>query len=141
MNTSRVLTICVLLLCGSAFALGQNGSGNGSGSGSGAQTTDTSVPKVTTPYKILRQPSAEYTSAARRNGFEGRVRLKIVLLANGQVGTITLVPNENTVEAQKYGLVDTAIAAAKKIKFIPKRVNGVPVPIIITREYSFSSGL
>jgi TonB family protein len=100
--------------------------------------TDSSLPRVTAPYKILKQPKAKYTKAARKHGLEGSVILKITLLANGEIGAVTFVPRDRAEEVEKYGLVESAIQAARKIKFIPKKVNGVLMPVIITREYTFS---
>jgi TonB family protein len=60
------------------------------------------------------------------------VRLKITLLANGQVGSIvplTRLPN---------GLTERAIAAARLIRFEPKTINGTPVSVTVTREYTFT---
>lgn len=140
MKASRVLISCVLVLCGCVLAAGQsgNGSGNGSVSGSGGNVTGPSLPRVTTPYKMLKQPKAKYTRVARKAGVEGSVILKITLLASGQIGSVTYVPKEGADAVEKYGLVDRAIEAAKKIKFKPKTVNGVPMSVIITREYVFT---
>jgi len=85
-----------------------------------------------TPYRITFQPKAIYTDAARENNVQGGVRLKIVLLANGQIGSVT------SITELPDGLTEQAIAAAKQIKFEPKRVNGVPVSVIVTREYTFT---
>ena len=139
---------------GSGVGTGQGsgrgtGMGSGTGSGSGSGTGDgngdgtgpggggvppppTKRPAVTTPVKITYQPRAVYTNEARTNNIQGAVRLKITLLASGQVGSITPVtrlPN---------GLTEQAIAAARQIKFTPKMVNGVPTSVIITRDYTFS---
>ena len=113
------------------------GSGDGDGNGSGRGTGDGGPPpaakaKVTTPYKITFQPKATYTDTARSNNVQGAVRLKITLLASGQVGSI--VP----VTRLPDGLTEKAIAAARQIRFEPKMVNGVPVSVVVTREYTFT---
>ena len=87
---------------------------------------------MTTPYKITFQPKATYTDTARSNNVQGAVRLKITLLASGQVGSI--VP----VTRLPDGLTEKAIAAARQIRFEPKMVNGVPVSVVVTREYTFT---
>jgi len=113
---------------------GGNGDGNGDGDGSGGRggPPPAAIAKVTQPYKITFQPKATYTDAARSNNVQGAVRLKITLLASGQVGSI--VP----VTRLPDGLTEKAIAAAKQIRFEPKMVNGVPVSVVVTREYTFT---
>ncbi|MEO6334961.1 MAG: TonB family protein [Pyrinomonadaceae bacterium] len=119
---------------GSGYGSG-NGNGNGSGSGEGGNNgkePPPAVAKVTTPYKITFQPKATYTDTARSNNVQGAVRLKITLLASGQVGSI--VP----VTRLPDGLTEKAIAAAKQIRFEPKMVNGQAVSVVVTREYTFT---
>lgn len=117
---------------GSGYGSG-NGNGNGDGDGDGdGRTPPPSVAKVTTPYRILSTPKAMYTDEARTKGIQGSVILKITLLANGSIGNIT------PVKTLGYGLTEKAIAAARQIRFEPKKVNGVPQSVIITRDYSFS---
>jgi periplasmic protein TonB len=112
---------------------GGNGDGNGDGDGSGGRGAPPGIkPPVTTPYRITFQPRATYTDEARANNVTGAVRLKITLLASGQVGSI--VP----VTRLPYGLTERAIAAAKQIRFEPKMVNGQAVAVTVTREYTFT---
>ncbi len=116
---------------GSGYGSG-NGDGNGDGSGRGGNGPPPAAVGKTTPYKILAKPKATYTDEARANSAQGTVRLKVTLLASGQIGSI--VP----VSRLSYGLTEKAIAAARQIRFEPKLVNGVPVPAIVTFEYSFT---
>lgn len=81
---------------------------------------------------ILDRPRAPYTDAARENGVEGSVKLRVALLANGTVGEVSPVTYLG------HGLTQQAVEAAKKIRFRPKMVNGVPVDVIITVEYRFT---
>jgi TonB family protein len=111
---------------------GGSGDGNGDGPGPGGRVPPPVRAAVTTPYRITFQPKATYTDEARSNNVQGAVRLKITLLASGQVGSI--VP----VTRLPYGLTERAIAAAKQIRFEPKMVNGVAVPVTVTREYTFT---
>ena len=63
---------------------------------------------------------------------QGSVLLKVTMLSNGSVGSVTPVnelPN---------GLTEQAVAAARKLVFLPKRINGVPVTVIVTFDYGFS---
>jgi TonB family protein len=90
------------------------------------------------PYKITYQPKAAYTDKARASNVEGAVRLRITLLSSGQVGDVSLVETKGWQKMKKYGLVKGAINAARQIEFIPKMVNGRPVSIVVTREYTFT---
>lgn len=108
----------------------------GQGSGSGTSSSDIVKNSVTngstTSFRILSKPRALYTDSARKNSIEGAVRLKVTLLASGDVGSIT------PVFSLSEGLTEQAIAAARKIKFTPKMVNGAPVSVIVTIEYVFT---
>ena len=117
---------------GSGYGNGNgNGNGNGDGDGTGGGPPP-SVAKVTTPLKIIFKPKATYTDQARTNNVQGSVTLKITLMANGAVGSIT------PVSRLPYGLTEQAIAAARQIKFEPKKVNGVPVSTTVTFQYGFN---
>lgn len=111
------------------------GSGTGIGDGTGGGGSGSAPPPiraVTENYKILSRPKATYTDAARTNNVQGAVRLKVTLLASGQVGSITPVTR------LPHGLTEQAIAAARQIRFEPKKVNGVPQSVIVTLEYTFN---
>lgn len=113
-----------------------DGYGDGSGPGGGANGGNRNPPPppvgVTSPLKILANPRATYTEAARTNNVQGSVLVKVTLLASGQVGSVTVV------RGLPHGLSEKAIAAAKMIRFEPKKVNGVPVTSVKTMEYTFS---
>lgn len=83
-------------------------------------------------HEILEKPRAPYTDSARQNGVEGLVRLRVTLLANGQVGQVT------PLTYLPHGLTQQAMNSARNIKFRPKSVNGKPVDVIITVEYRFT---
>lgn len=112
-----------------------DGDGYGDGTGSGGGRGGPPPPKPmgpSTPLKIISKPRATYTDAARTNNVQGSVLVKVQLLASGQVGSVTVV------RGLPHGLSERAIAAAKQIKFEPKKVNGVPVNTIVTFDYGFS---
>jgi TonB family protein len=111
----------------SAFCVGRPGSEETSG------FLDSKKNKAKTErFKITSKPKATYTEDARTNNVEGAVRLKVTLLASGQVGAI------RPVSELPFGLTEQAVAAARNIKFQPKRVNGVPQSVIVTIEYNFN---
>ena len=109
-------------------AISGSGFGSGSSSGTGEDYKLHSSPNRVT---ILSKPQAKYTDAARANNTEGVVRLKVTLMANGEVGSIQPVTELGD------GLTEQAIAAARQIKFEPKKLDGVPVSTTVTIDYSF----
>lgn len=115
---------------GSGFGNG-NGDGTGNGDGIGGPPPKPPV-GVTSAVKILSKPQAKYNDQGRTQGVQGSVRLKVTLLANGSVGSITPVTR------LPAGLTEQAIAAARLIRFEPKKVNGQPVATTVTIDYSFS---
>ena len=114
-----------------------NGRGNGNGNGDGdgdniPKPPEKPKPPVVEPFRILSKPRANYTDVARQNQVTGVVRVRVVFLPSGAIGSVTPMNN------LPYGLTDQAIAAAKQIKFEPQKSNGVPVPVTKVIEYSFS---
>jgi TonB family protein len=86
---------------------------------------------VDLPLKVIWQPRAEYTTSARQSGVSGGVVLKIQLLANGTIGDVVVI------KELSHGLTEQAIKAARRIVFIPKKLKGVNVDAVVTREYTF----
>ena len=119
---------------GSGYGSG-NGDGNGAGSGRGSGTDappPPAVPRVTSELKILSKQKPSYTDAARQNGVQGTVTLRVTFLASGGIGGIT------TISGLPHGLTEQAIAAARNIRFEPKKVNGVAVNVSRPVTFSFS---
>ena len=90
-------------------------------------TSDANIERL----RITSKPQARYTETARQNQTEGSVRLRVTLLASGDVGAI--IP----IQELPNGLTEQAIDAARQITFEPKKVNGVPVSTTVTVDYSF----
>jgi TonB family protein len=86
---------------------------------------------VTESVRFVINPRPSFSEEARKNNIQGSLRLKVTLLANGGIGDIVVVKS-------LPGLDEQAIAAAKKIVFLPQRVNGIPVTVTKTLEYGFS---
>jgi TonB family protein len=106
---------------------GPAASRGGVGEGSGNSKAITKV------LRLLAKPKANYTEEARKNGIEGVVRLRVTFSANGQVTSVSLV------RGLPFGLTETAIAAARKIKFEPAEKNGVPISVSKIVEYNFNT--
>ncbi len=125
------------------------GTGSGSGSGSGGGTGDGDGdgtgsggsdrggpppvrPPITKDLRIISKTRPGYTDAARQNQITGTVTLRVTFLASGQIGGIT------TISGLPHGLTEQAIAAARRITFEPKMVNGVPQSISRPVTFTFT---
>lgn len=108
------------------------GTGNGDGDGPGGGAPPPRKPAVTKAFRILSKPRATYTDAAREKQVQGKVVLRVTFLGSGSIGSIT------TVKGLPYGLTEQAIAAARRIRFEPKTVNGVGTTQTRPVEYSFT---
>jgi TonB family protein len=80
---------------------------------------------------ITFKPEPGFTEEARRQNVTGRVRLRAVLGADGRVRNI--VP----VRRLPGGLTEACVEAARRIKFTPATVAGVPVSQFVILEYNF----
>lgn len=94
------------------------------------EKTDNEV--IKTGLQIILKPRPAYTDAARQSGVQGIVKLKVTFLANGGIGNISIV------SALPFGLTEQAIAAARKIFFIPQKSNGQPITVEKKVEYNFT---
>lgn len=83
-------------------------------------------------FRIISKPSPGYTEAARRNSVTGIVRVKVTLSSWGQITDVA------PVKKLSDGLTEQAIAAARKILFIPAKIDGKRVSKTLTIEYNFS---
>lgn len=87
---------------------------------------------ATESLKILSKPKAVYTDQARRNQVQGTVKLRVVFLANGTIGSVFAL------NGLTDGLTEQAMTAAREIKFEPQKVSGQPISVVKTLEYSFT---
>ncbi|HMS08944.1 MAG TPA: energy transducer TonB [Pyrinomonadaceae bacterium] len=83
-------------------------------------------------HQILDTPRAPYTFQARENEVQGVVSLQVELKANGTIGVIT------PLSTLPHGLTEQAIASARRLRFRPKMIDGVPVDVAVTVSYRFS---
>ncbi len=84
--------------------------------------------------RILETPPAEYTAEAQAAKAKGEVRLRMVVGADGTVKNIF------PIKSLGYGLTESAMKAARQIKFEPAIRNGKPASQFITFVYEFSKG-
>lgn len=116
---------------GSGSGLG-NGNGNGTGDGDSGAPPPPKRPSVTQNLAITSKPRPGYTDAARTANIQGTVILRVTFLGSGQIGSISAV------KGLPNGLTEQAIAAARRISFTPKMVDGRPESVTRQIEYTFS---
>jgi TonB family protein len=79
------------------------------------------VAAKTTPVAINAKPTPSYTEEARQLKIEGEVLLDVVFSANGDVQVVRVV------RGLGHGLDESAMRAAKNIKFSPATRDGQAV--------------
>jgi TonB family protein len=87
---------------------------------------------VTTRVRLLAKPEPTYTERARQEQIVGTVVLRCVFASDGTIKYILVM------QALQGGLTEKAIAAAKKIRFMPATLNGQPVSMWMQLEYNFN---
>jgi Gram-negative bacterial tonB protein. len=86
-----------------------------------------------TPLKILYKPQAAYPQTeGGTECFQGIVRLRVRFLDTGEIRKISVV------SSLPFGATESAIEAAKKIKFEPAKKDGKPVTGSKIVEFKFS---
>ena len=122
----------------SSLAFAENAEGIAVSEGPGtpyqADTDETPLTgkQVERKARLGQKPEPTYTEEARQNQVTGTLVLKVVFSANGNVTNITIV------NALPDGLTENAVAAAKKIKFIPAMKDGHYVSMWMQLEYNFN---
>ena len=84
------------------------------------------------PLRLILKPRANYTDAARQAQIQGTVTLRVAFLASGGIGSIS------PASTLTHGLTEQAIAAARKIVFIPAKKNRVRISVAKLVQYSFA---
>ena len=130
---------------GPGFGRGKNGNigggekspgGGGIGGARGDNPNEAdrvySSPEVTTRARVLSKPEPQYTEEARRNQITGTVILRVVFSRSGEVTNI------RAIQTLSDGLTEKAIAAARRIQFVPATRNGQTVSMYMQLEYNFN---
>lgn len=86
-----------------------------------ARKSDAPAKPTTVPVEILAKPKPVYTEEARRLRKEGEVLLDVIFTASGEVRVLRVV------QGLGYGLDESAVAAAKQVRFRPAQLDGHPV--------------
>ncbi len=99
--------------------------------------TDKNPPKSTpNPNQksviVFFKPRAGYTDNARRSGEQGKLQLRVGFEQNGKISKMIVVKD------LKNGLVEQAIRAVKRMRFVPAENNNVQLSVVKTVEYQFT---
>jgi TonB family protein len=89
------------------------------------------APAALTPVEILEKPKPQYTSEARQMKIEGEVLLKVVFRSSGEVQVLAVE------RGLGHGLDESAMAAARRIRFKPAQRQGQPVDYNATVHIMF----
>ena len=130
---------------GNGVATGQGGGGRGYGGGQIQNTSFSNATPVAepptrrrveevaplTPVAVTSKPSPIYTDQARKQRVEGEVLVQVVFTASGQVQVLRVV------RGLGYGLDESAVQAAQKVRFVPAQRNGQPVDSTATLHIVF----
>jgi Gram-negative bacterial TonB protein C-terminal len=102
--------------------------------GTGAKLRDPTPPIIVQNVGLafVNRPRPSYSVPAREANLKGTVVLKVTFLDNGGIGPIEVI------KAVPLGLTEQAIAAAKKIVFLPARDADKNITVVKQVEYSFS---
>ena len=113
--------------------VGGGGEGGGAaGGGGGSSWTCCSPSEVDQRAHLLFKPEPKYTEEARRNQTTGTVVLRVVFASSGEVVQI------RAVHSLPFGLTESAIAAARQIRFEPAMKGGHAVSVFMQLEYNFN---
>jgi periplasmic protein TonB len=89
-------------------------------------------PGITLP-SVVREVKPDYTDAAKAAGIQGDVWLTVVVLADGNVGSVQIKRSLDT----QFGLDEQAVTAAKQWQFKPGTKDGKAVAVEVTVEMTF----
>jgi hypothetical protein len=108
MTLHRIFLIFLVVFAASSFSFAQN-----------------------SKLKILEKPLPERPQNYETLDIQGTIVLHIQFLDFGEIGEVTAVK-------ELSGLTERAVAAAKKIRFEPERIDGKPVTVSRNIEYYYS---
>jgi TonB family protein len=92
------------------------------------------VPGLVAP-KLMKQVQPQYTREAREAKTQGFVEVEAVVLTDGTVGRSRVTKSLDKVR----GLDNEALKAISQWTFEPGRLNGFPVPVVITVQLEFKA--
>jgi TonB family protein len=86
------------------------------------------------PPKLTKSARPNYPPEAMRAKVQGRVKMEMVVQADGTVGEVRVVSSLD----RKFGVDDAAVKAVKEMRFTPAMKDGVAVPVLLSTEMAFT---
>lgn len=126
---------------GSGYGIGNgkgvgSGSGSGSGSGFGPGENNAKTPSdekiADKMLNIIFKAKPQYNDFARFYQITGNVRVRTTFLKDGQIGSV------NPVSKLPFGLTQSAVTAAKQLRFEPQIQNGQKVTVTKVVVFTFT---
>jgi len=114
---------------GQESGMGQGGSG--SGFGEGEEGFGWGWSGVSSP-RYAQNPKPVYPQEAREKGYQGKVLLRVEVLANGRVGQVAVKKSSGCETLDR-----SALAAVREWRFIPARKGEVAVPVWVIIPVKF----
>lgn len=113
------------------------GIGRGQGSGSGIAGNDKTKPATAEnleikPINITSKPKPKYNDFARFYNISGTVRVRTTFLKDGTIGSTTAISK------LPFGLTNSALTAAKQMRFEPQIQRGQPVSVAKVIVFTFT---
>jgi len=87
------------------------------------------------PPKLTKSARPNYPPEAMRAKVEGRVKMEMVVQADGTVCQVRVV---SSLDHNRFGLDDAAVKAVKEMRFTPAMKDGVAVPVLLSTEMAFT---
>lgn len=88
---------------------------------------------VTAP-RLIKSARPNYPADAMRAKIQGVVALEAVVQPDGTVGEVRVKRSLD----RKFGVDDAAINSLKEYRFTPGMKDGIPVPVLLSFEVSFT---
>lgn len=126
-----LLTVASLLVSLYAGVASTHSSGHQNADQSGERIYEAS--EVDRRAKITKKPAPPFTEEARKNRVSGRVVLRVVLEASGEIGGIEVI------EELPDGLTEECIKVARQIKFEPAMKDDHAVSQYFKADYYFTA--
>ena len=93
------------------------------------------VQGITAP-RIIKSARPNYPPEAMRAKVQGRVKMEMVVQADGTVGEVRIV---SSLDRNKFGIDDAAVKAVKEMRFAPAMKDAVAVPVLLSTEMAFEA--
>lgn len=118
---------------GRGSGLGEgDGSGVGEGSGGGMGGGPYRPGSGVEPPRLLKEVKATYTDEARRANISGSVEMEITIRRDGTVSDVRIL------RGLGGGLNERAAGAVRQWRFVPARLKGTPVDVIVEVSVEFT---